>query len=42
MANGTQTYTGPVPCPFLIGYPGRDCERCGATWAQHYPKGGKS
>jgi hypothetical protein len=25
-------------CPFLVGRPGSTCNRCGASWLEHYPK----
>lgn len=26
----------PAVCSFLIGHPGEDCKRCGASWMEHY------
>ena len=27
----------PPVCDFLIGRPGEDCKRCGASWREHFP-----
>jgi hypothetical protein len=27
----------PPVCSFLIGRPGERCQRCGASWHEHYP-----
>jgi hypothetical protein len=27
----------PPVCGFLIGRPGEECRRCGASWREHYP-----
>lgn len=28
-----------TPCDYLIGKPGERCQRCGASWSEHYPSG---
>jgi hypothetical protein len=34
----TNARMSPAPCGYLIGRPGERCQRCGASWVEHYPE----